>query len=980
MSAETSTKKPKRVFEVALELKRTSDTIVEFLQDRGYDVTRNKMSVVTQDAYLELLQKFDPKRFSEFQSEQFSSREQEVKRDSERLRDEELDKIIKAKEESAPPSPPKKILLPKPIMVVVEPAPEHPSPAVEEKKSEPPVEIPQGEAAEKADVKTHVEEPVAESDKKPIADPVAEPIPKPIEDISDTPSVVEEKAEEAKPEVIVENKAVTPKKIELPKPKRLVIVEQAPQKVAPPPPPPSPQEVEESVQETKQKPEEKPKAEKTDDQAEKPAKKKRLRRKKPKVKVEPETVDAEARVVVPVLKSLEREGTKEKPTKVKPVDKGVSPPSKKKRKRGKTSDVPPIKDDAEKPQKGKKKRKISEEEISASIRETMAKISGRGKGKRRYTSTTDNVAPAEPEVVKLTEFVTTGELASLIDVPVQDLIRRCLEMGMMTSINQRLDRDTIELLAAEFECEVQFVQDEELVEAEEEPVSENLVKRPPVVTIMGHVDHGKTTLLDHLRHTRVAEGEVGGITQHIGAYEIVHNGEKISFLDTPGHEAFTAMRARGAQITDLVVLVVAADDKVMPQTLEAIDHARAAGTPIIVAVNKVDKPSANPEAIYKQLADHNILVEKWGGKYQSAEISAKFGQGVDDLLAEILVAAEILDLKADPTMRARGVVVESRLDKGLGAVTTVLVQNGTLRPGDNFVVGQYYGRVRALYDERGETRDEAGPASPVQVVGVNGVPQSGDKITVYATEKETREIAQRRQRQQREISMRQIKALSLDSVSRRMREQSLQELPLIIKGDVHGSVEVLSDALLKLSNSEVKVNIIHRGVGAITESDVLLAAASGAIIIGYHVHPNLQAKDLARREGVEIRLYRILYEVVDQIKKSLEGLLTPLQEEHVIGTVDVRKTYKISKLGTIAGCFVLDGKVARNSKVRLIRDGVEIWSGNISGLKRVKDDAREVVAGYECGISLDGYRDIKVGDQIQAYEIIETARKLESAN
>ncbi|NQT35537.1 translation initiation factor IF-2, partial [bacterium] len=461
------------------------------------------------------------------------------------------------------------------------------------------------------------------------------------------------------------------------------------------------------------------------------------------------------------------------------------------------------------------------------------------------------------------------------------------------------------------------------------------------------------------------------------AYEITSNASRITFLDTPGHEAFTAMRARGAQVTDIVVLVVAADDRVMPQTIEAIDHARIAGVPIIIAVNKIDKPSIDTEAIYKQLADINILVEKWGGKYQSVEISAKFGDGVDDLLEEILVAADILDLKADATVKARGVVIESRLDRGLGAVATVLIKNGTLKIGEPFVIGQHYGHVRAMYDEFGKTRDEAGPATPVQVVGFDGVPQAGDRMVVYSSEKEAREISHRRQRQYREMSLRQIKALSLEQVSRHLKEMDLRELPLIIKGDVHGSVEVLSDALMKLSTPEVGVQIVHRSVGGISESDVLLAAASRAIIIGFHVHPNPQARETARREGVEYRLYRVIHEIVDDVRKSLEGLLTPTQEEVLTGSIEVRKVYKISRIGKIAGCYVVEGKVMRNNKVRLIRDDVELWRGDLDSLKRFKDDAREVASGFECGLSLNGFNDIREGDRVEAFEIVETARKLE---
>jgi len=706
--------------------------------------------------------------------------------------------------------------------------------------------------------------------------------------------------------------------------------------------------------------------------------KKKLKRKKIATKVETPEDALETAVAAQIRRDNALKGIKLKPG-TKPIESAVPASRSRRKKKGKGKGAEGA-GAAPGGGRGPRKKPVDQQEVTASIKKTMAMMDGRGKG-RQHHARGGSVAEEETgtEKLRLTEFLTTQEFANLLEVPVQDIIKRYIEMGMIISINQRLDRDTIEILASEFETEIEFVTDEEITPEVEESKPENFAPRQPIVTVMGHVDHGKTTLLDHLRRTRVAEKEYGGITQHIGAYEAIINNQRITFLDTPGHEAFTAMRARGAQLTDIVVLVVGADDRVMPQTLEAIDHARAAGVPIVVAVNKIDKPNADPDAIYKQLADANLLVERWGGKHQSAEISAKFGQGVDELLQEIVVAAEVLELKADPTVKARGVVIESRLDKGLGVVATILVQAGTLKIGDPFVVGQHYGRVRALYNEAGVEATETGPARPIQVIGFSGVPQAGDKLMVYPTEKEAREIALRRQQQQREISMRQIRALSLEQMSRKMKERELKDLPLVIKGDVHGSVEVLADALMKLATGEVKVNIIHRGVGAVTESDVLLASASGAIVIGFHVHPNPQARDLARQENVEIRSYRLIHEVVDDIRLAMEGLLAPTLEEKIVGQVEIRKVFRISRIGSIAGCYVLEGKVTRNSKVRLIRDGVELWSGELSTLKRFKDDAREVLSGFECGASLNGYNDINEGDRIEVYEVIEKSRKLEDS-
>ena len=584
----------------------------------------------------------------------------------------------------------------------------------------------------------------------------------------------------------------------------------------------------------------------------------------------------------------------------------------------------------------------------------------------------------QEKVLRVTEFVSTGELANLMGISVNDVISTLFSAGMIVSINQRLDADTITIVADEYGFDVDFITDlgsEDLVLEEDDPA--DLKPRPPVVTVMGHVDHGKTSLLDHIRKSNVVSGEAGGITQHIGAYHVeLPGGGIITFLDTPGHEAFTAMRARGAQVTDIVILVVAADDAVMPQTIEAINHARAAGVPLVVAVNKIDRPDANPQRVMQQLADQGVLVEQYGGKVQCALVSAKTGEGITDMMEKVLLEAELLDLRANPERNAYGTVIESRLEKGRGNVATVLVQNGTLRVGDVFVVGIYSGRVRAMFDELDQRIEAVGPAIPALVLGLVGAPDVGDQLVVLDDEREARNIAQKRQQIYREQSLRQRKHITLDEIGRRLALGEFRELNLIVKGDVGGSVEALSDALLKLSTEEVVVNIIHRGVGAITESDVMLASASDAVIVGFQVRPMTNARLLAEREEIDIRTYSIIYDAIAEVRDALEGLLSPEKSEQINGVAEVRELFKVPKAGTIAGCFVTDGKIRRNDRIHLIREGVVIYDGTLSSLKRFKDDVREVVSGYECGMGIENYNDIKVGDQIEAFEIIETKRKL----
>ncbi len=641
------------------------------------------------------------------------------------------------------------------------------------------------------------------------------------------------------------------------------------------------------------------------------------------------------------------------------------------------------KDDKRK--RSRRKKEVDQQEVQDTLKKTLASMQDTGAAKKRRKKVKETAEETEEaeNVISASEFITVQDLANLMDVPVADVIKKCLELGQMVTINQRLDMDMIRLLAEDFGFKVQeeeeFASDylEDVLEEEDKP--EDYVPRHPVVTVMGHVDHGKTSVLDYIRKANVVAGESGGITQHIGAYVVeLDDKRKITFLDTPGHEAFTAMRSRGAQVTDIVVLVVAADDRVMPQTEEAIDHARAAGVPIVIAINKVDKPHADPQAIRKQLADRNILVEDWGGKYQVVEVSAKTGQGIPDLLEKILLEAELMELKANPKKRASGVVIESLLDKGKGSVATVLVQQGILRVGDDYIAGQYYGRVRALLNERNQRVEEAGPAFPVQVLGTDGVPEAGDKIIVMRDEKTAREIAQRRQQLKREQDFRQIKFLTLDEISRQIAEGQVKELNILVKADVDGSAQALTDSLLKISNSDVAVKVVRRAVGPITESDVMLAAASQAIIIGFHVRPTLKAKDLAEQEKVDIRLYKVIYDAIDDVKKALEGLLEPEEREQILGLTEVREVFKISRMGTVAGCYVLNGKINRNARIRLIRNDVEIYEGRLSSLKRFKDDVREVVSGYECGLMIENYNDIKVGDQIEAFEVVQEKRYLES--
>ena len=645
--------------------------------------------------------------------------------------------------------------------------------------------------------------------------------------------------------------------------------------------------------------------------------------------------------------------------------------------------------------KGKKEKvmpvELTDEQVKNQIKETLEKLTNKNsksKGSkhrrekrtfRREREEQLQALEAEDKTLKVTEYITAQDLATLMNVSATEVISACFSLGVMVTLNQRLEADTLTLVADEFGYKIEFsdAEIEEEATAEEPDNEENLLPRPPVVTVMGHVDHGKTSLLDYIRKTNVIAGESGGITQHIGAYSVkLEGGQRITFLDTPGHEAFTAMRARGAQATDIVIIVIAADDDVMPQTKEAISHAQAAGVPMIIAINKVDKPNANPDKIREQLSALNILVEEWGGNVQCQEISAKFGNNVDILLEKVLLQAELLELKANPNKNASGVVIEASLDKGRGYVANLLVQGGTLKIGDYLLAGTHHGKIKAMLDERGHKLKEAKPSTPVTVLGLDGAPTAGDKFKIFEDEKEAKSIANKRSQLQREQSIRTKKHLTLDEIGRRIALGDFKELNIILKGDVDGSIEALSDQLQRLSTEEIQVNILHKGVGQITESDILLATASDAIVIGFNVRAGANAKELADREQIDIRTYSVIYAVIDEVKEAMEGMLSPEIKEQVIGNVEIRQVFKISKVGSIAGCMVLSGKVTRNAKVRLLRDGIVKYDGELESLKRFKDDVKEVTKGYECGLNLKGFNDLEENDQLEIYEEVAVKKKL----
>ncbi len=743
-----------------------------------------------------------------------------------------------------------------------------------------------------------------------------------------------------------------------------------------------------AAEEAKQKEEEEAKAAKAKKAAEAESKKAKEEEEKPKKEESKEhKTDVEKLEGVKVLGKIELP-EKKKPVASSSEDKETQKPKRKRRR---------IHDKPDKRRGGGNKRKkqddpeLTDKEIQEQIKETLARLTsggGKSKGSKYRKQKRDSAAEQaqqeaeqaelEKSIIKVTEFVTANELASLMNVNVNEVISACMTLGMFVSINQRLDAETLTIVAEEFGYEIEFIKPEsqEVVE-EDEDKPEDLEERYPIVTVMGHVDHGKTSLLDYVREANVIAGEAGGITQHIGAYNVqLPNEKKITFLDTPGHEAFTAMRARGAQVTDVAIIVIAADDNVMPQTKEAINHAQAADVPIVFAFNKIDRPNANADKLREELSQMDILVEDWGGKYQAQEVSAKTGAGVEELLEKVTLEADLLELKANPDRNAKGAVIEASLDKGRGYVTTILVQSGTLRVGDVILAGPHSGRVKAMFNERGQEVEEAGPSIPVSILGLSGAPNAGDKFNVMDDEREARNIATKRLQLQREQGTRTKKHITLDEIGRRIAIGDFQELNVIVKGDVDGSIEALSDSLLKLSTEQIQVNIIHKSVGQITESDIMLAAASDAIVIGFQVRPSINARKIAEQEEIDIRLYSIIYDAIEELKSAMEGMLKPKVEEQVTASVEIRETFKISKVGTIAGCMVLDGKVNRNNKVRVIRDGVVVYTGELGSLKRFKDDVKEVAKGYECGLNIANFNDIKVDDIIEAYEEVEVKQKL----
>lgn len=953
--------KAKRLAQLAKELNVGHHTIVEHLAKNGVEVENKPTTKLTEEMVSLLLKDFQKDKTLREKADKISigvkPREEVeleekkvigIKKDHEEEQDEVFIKGVSPTE--TPEVEEEPIEEPAPKEEEAPPAPEEPVAKEEPEKEEEKVKISGPKVLGKIDLTKgkEEEEPAEEAKEEPAEEPVAE-------EKKEEPATSESEAKETPAEEPAAEKETEPKAAE--------------EKPA-----------EEPVAEEKK---EEPAAEEKPAEAEKkednhiPTKKQKLSGPKVLGKIDLPVDDKKKKT--PVASSSDDTNTerKKKKRRRKRIYKDEGPGAGKGRGRG-----------------GKKQdedREISEKEIEEKLKETMSKIAGGGsKGKsarsKRKRSQREEKAremetqEEESNVLELTEFISVSELASLMGVTPTEVIMTCMNLGTIVSINQRLDAEVIELVAEEFGFETKFISVEEEFEdgmEEEQDDPEDLEERAPIVTIMGHVDHGKTSLLDYIRHANVVAGEKGGITQHIGAYEVVtEDGKRITFLDTPGHEAFTAMRARGAKITDVAVIVVAADDAIMPQTKEAISHAQAAGVPIIFAINKVDKPTAQPEKIKEQLAGMNLLVEEWGGKYQSQDLSAKTGMNVDSLLEKILLESEILELKANPDKPAVGSVIEASLDKGRGYVANILVQEGTLHIGDFVLAGSHVGKVKAMFNERGQKVNEAGPSSPVQVLGLDGAPQAGEKVKVYTNESEAKNIANKRAQIEREQGMRTQKHITLDEIGRRLALGNFKELNIILKGDVDGSVEALSDSLLKLSTEEIQINIVHKAVGAITESDVLLASASDAIIIGFQVRPSVSARKLAEKEDIEIRLYSVIYDAIEEVKMAMEGMLEPKIEEKILGNAEIRETFKITKVGTVAGCYVTDGKILRNAKIRVVRDGIVVYSGELASLKRFKDDVKEVKSGFECGLNVKDFNDIKVGDVIEAYEEVEVKRTL----
>jgi len=963
----------KRLSKVAKEFNIGTSTIVEFLGKKGISVENNPNTKISENAY-ELL-------YKEFQQEKKLKEDTLGKGLQSVVRTPVSIEEPKGIREAEKPSLAKEEAEEKELFIKDNKAVPEPQPAREE------VKLPGPKVVGKLEEKKPAEEkPVEQPKEKPAAEKPAEKEAPVAELPAKEPQVAEEQKEKNGLKVVgkMDLEATRPAKKKSKKKEEPAETAKPEAKVQAP-------EAEKPVQPTEEKPAEPEKP------AGKPEEKKSEIYKPERTKLSGPTIVGSIQLPEP------KEAVK------KPVASSSDPNKSKRRKRKRINkkektgevDVSATQTDrGARPDQGKPKRplrrdhikpEVSDEEIQRQVRETLAALSsggGKSKGSKHRRTKRDifekkrekeiERETSEGTVLKVTEFIPASELANMMNVSVNEVIATCMSLGMFVSINQRLDAETITIVASEFNFDVEFVGlDEQKDIEEEEDREEDLRPRAPIVTVMGHVDHGKTSLLDQIRHTNVIGDEAGGITQHIGAYSVgLDSGKTITFLDTPGHEAFTAMRARGARVTDVAIIVVAADDNVMPQTVEAINHAQAANVPIVIAINKIDKPSANPERVKEELAKLNLLVEDWGGKYQSQEISAKSGTNVDLLLEKVLLEAELLDLKANPSRRASGTVIESSLDKGRGYLATVLVQNGSMKVGDIVVAGVHHGKIKAMFNERGARTNEAGPATPVLILGLDGAPQAGDTFHVMENESEAKSVTNKRHQIYREQGLRTQKHITLDEIGRRIAIGDFKELNIIVKGDVDGSVEALADSLLKLTTEEVQVNIIHKAVGPITEGDVLLASASNAVIIGFQVRPSMAARKLAEQEQIDIRLYSVIYNAINEIKSAIEGMLAPEIEEKIIANLEVRDVFKITKVGTVAGCMVLDGKIHRNSTIRLIRDGIVVYTGNLGSLKRFKDDVKEVSSGYECGLNIDRFNDLKVGDIIEAFEVIEIARKL----
>ncbi len=988
--------KVKRLSKVAREFNLGTSTLVEFLKKKGFSVDNNPNTKISQEAYDLLLKEFQGEkslkeatqkaglnlikreRISLDQKESETTEDSSKETDQEAAEKEDKELFIKGHkapepeiEEKKPKAGDEEVDLPGP-KVVGKLDPE------EKGKKKEKAEKPATQPEKKAPEKTEPEEPAKEKAEKAPSE--------------ETPE--KEKKEPADGKLKILGKIDLPESRTKKKAKKQEPAAKGEEEKPKPKKEPSKAEEKAKTEEKDQKKEKEVAAEKEKKVPESAAKEEK--KEEDIYKTQIKKLEGPT-----ILGKMDLPSPKE--SSKKPVASSSDPSKSKRRKRKRIKkDKPvetqaqqrPTKQEGKKPKRGRKeqaKPELTEEEISKQIRETLASLSGTGKSKgAKHRRLKREIYQQQKEkemeqsetghkVIQVTEFVSASELANLMNVSVNEIISTCMTLGLFVSINQRLDAETITIVADEFGYEVEFVSvDAQEVVEEEEDRPEDLEDRAPIVTVMGHVDHGKTSLLDQIRHTNVIAGEAGGITQHIGAYSVERdNGKSITFLDTPGHEAFTAMRARGAKVTDVAIIVVAADDHVMPQTVEAINHAQAAGVPIVIAINKMDKPGANAEKVKEDLANINILVEDWGGKYQCQEISAKEGLNIENLLEKVLLESEILELKANPSKKASGTVIESSLDKGRGYTSTILVQNGTLRVGDIVVAGTTQGKVKAMFNERGHRIKEAGPATPVLILGLDGAPQAGDTFNVMETEQEAKNITNKRQQLFREQGLRTQKHITLDEIGRRIAIGDFKELNVIVKGDVDGSVEALADAMLKLSTEEVQVNIIHKAVGPITEGDVLLASASNAVIVGFQVRPSLAARKLAEQEQIDIRLYSVIYNAINEIRSAIEGMLSPEIEEKITANLEVRDVFKITKVGTVAGCKVLDGKIHRNASIRLIRDGIVIYTGELGSLKRFKDDVKEVSSGYECGLNIEKFNDIKVGDIIEAFETVEVARKLD---